>query len=59
MTTIDTCNGPRAYAGVVYAYHEQVTLDFERLTDEEWAARFQEGGERPAEVPWLTDVFAE
>jgi hypothetical protein len=58
VTTIDTCSGPRAYAGVVYAYHEHVTEDFERLTDEQWAERFQ-SGERPAEVPWLSDVLGE
>ena len=59
VTTIDTCNGPRAYAGVVYAYHEQITEDFERLTDEEWAARLNQGGARPSEVPWMESVLAE
>ena len=59
VTTVDTCNGPRAYAGVVYAYHEHVTENFERLTDEQWAQRFQQGGARPAEVPWLADVLAQ
>ena len=59
VTTIDTCNGPRAYAGVVYAYHEHVTENFERLTDEQWAQRFQQGGARPTEVPWLADVLAQ
>ena len=59
VTTIDTCNGPRAYAGVVYAYHEQTTEDFERLTDEEWAERFRQGAQRPAEVPWMQPVFAQ
>ena len=59
VTTVDSCQGaPRAYAGVVYAYHEQVTKDFERLTDEDWAARFQADGERPADVPWLESVLA-
>ena len=59
VTTVDTCDGPRAYAGVVYAYHELVTEDFERLTDEQWAQRFSQGGVRPAEVPWLADVLAQ
>jgi hypothetical protein len=59
VTTIDTCTGPRAYAGVVYAYHEQVTDDFTRLTDEAWATRFSASGERPAEVPWMTSVLAQ
>ncbi len=25
ITTVDTCQGPRAYVGVTFAYHEQVT----------------------------------
>lgn len=58
VATIDTCSGPRAYAGVVYAYHEEITEDFERMTDEEWSARFQQGGERPSDVPWLNGVLS-
>jgi hypothetical protein len=59
VTTIDTCNGPRAYAGVVYAYHEQVTEDFERLTDPQWAGGFQADGVRPADVSWMAPVLAQ
>jgi hypothetical protein len=58
VTTVDTCMGPRAYVGVVYAYHEQTTTNYERLTDETWEARFREGAERPADVPWLSPVLA-
>jgi hypothetical protein len=58
VATVDTCGGPRAYAGVVFAYHEEITKDFERLTDEQWAARFRDGGTRPAEVPWMTDMLS-
>jgi len=59
VVTVDSCQAtPRAYAGVVYAYHEQVTKDFERLTDEEWALRFRAGAERPSDVPWLESVLA-
>ncbi|HEU4581309.1 MAG TPA: DUF3160 domain-containing protein [Polyangiaceae bacterium] len=46
--TIDTCAGPRAYAGMAYSYHELVKGNFERLTDERWAAEAVEA----AEVPW-------
>ena len=38
VVTIDTCMGPRAYAGPAYAYHEIVT-DLNRLTDETWTPR--------------------
>jgi hypothetical protein len=59
VATTDSCGGaPRAYAGVVFAYHEEVTEGFKRLTDEEWAARFREGGARPGDVPWLSPVLA-
>ena len=57
VTTVNTCQGPRAYAGVVYAYHELVTKNFERLTDQQWAQRFGANGERPAEVEWIGAVL--
>ena len=53
VATIDTCQGPRAYAGVVYAYHERITENFERLTDEAWAQTLK-SGPRPSDVPWLS-----
>lgn len=59
VATVDSCqSNPRAYAGVVYAYHEQVTKDFERLTDEEWAKRFAQNAQRPEDVAWLKSVLA-
>lgn len=54
VTTVDTCQGPRAYVGVSFAYHEKVTSDFERLTDEVWATQI-EGAE---DVPWLAPILA-
>jgi hypothetical protein len=56
--TVDTCTGARAYVGMAYAYHEQVTDDFERLTDEVWTERIESGNE-PADVPWVADIVAE
>jgi hypothetical protein len=56
VTTVDTCVGPRAYAGVVYSYHERVTTDFERLTDEQWTQDVQ--ASPPADAPWLGSVLA-
>lgn len=58
VATVDTCMGARAYAGVVFAYHEEVTDDFERLTGPAWSARFREGP-RPGDVPWLAPVLGE
>jgi hypothetical protein len=58
VTTVDTCEGPKAYAGVVFAYHEEVTDNFKRLTDQEWGTRFDPGAPRPADVTWMTPVLA-
>lgn len=59
VATAEACSGPpRAYAGVVFAYHEKVTEDFLRLTDEEWESGFRTGGSRPADVPWLAPALA-
>lgn len=55
--TVDTCAGPRAYAGMAYAYHEQITEDFERLTDEVWTERVM--STPPADVPWAQGFIAE
>lgn len=58
VTTIDTCSGPRAYAGVVFAYHESITEDFQRWTDEEWAIKLQ-STDPPGDVSWMTSVLAQ
>lgn len=57
VTTVDTCTGPRAYTGVVYAYHEKLTDNFERLTDSAWSQQLQ-SGDLPADVPWMSDLLA-
>ena len=59
VATADSCGGgPRAYAGVVFAYHEQITENFDRLTDARWASEFLPGGTRPADVPWMSAALA-
>lgn len=52
--TIDTCAGPRAYAGMAYSYHELVKNNFERLNDDQWTAL---AGDAP-EVPWAEGFIA-
>jgi hypothetical protein len=47
------CSGPRAYAGLASSYHEVVTDDFERLTDEEWSPTAYTA----PDPPWLDDVL--
>ena len=58
VTTVDTCQGPRAYVGVTFAYHEQVTNDFQRLDDARWATQLR-GGTAPEDVPWLAPVIGQ
>jgi hypothetical protein len=57
VLTVETCMGPRAYAGVVSSYHELTTEKYERLNDADWATRFR-GDSIPEDVPWMNDLIA-
>lgn len=57
VITADTCMGPRAYAGVSFAYHEKITEDFQRVTDSQWAEELS--STTPPDVPWLTPILGE
>jgi hypothetical protein len=52
VMTADTCEGPRAYAGVAFSYHEVVT-GLDRLTDEDWAEMARGAGD----VPWMQSIL--
>jgi hypothetical protein len=54
VVAIDTCTGPRAYAGLSSSYFEKTTERFERLNDEEWANSLRAAN--PDDVSWLSDV---
>jgi hypothetical protein len=54
VVTVPTCMGPRAYVGLASRYHERITEDWERLTDEDWAALVTDGS--LSDVPWTSDV---
>ncbi len=56
VVTAETCEGPRAYAGLAMAYGELITEDWARLTDEEWS--FQTDTTFP-DVAWMSDVAVE
>jgi hypothetical protein len=57
VLTVNSCNGPRAYAGLVFAYHELLVEGLERMTDEQWKEHLL--GRTPlAEVEWLAPVLA-
>lgn len=53
VVTVDTCSGPRAYVGLVSTFHQEITDDWERLTDEVWTER------EPAHAPvdWSRDLI--
>ena len=56
VTTVDTCSGPKAYVGVVFAYHERITENFQRLSDSEWLSELS--NQPPPDVAWMQDLVA-
>jgi len=52
--TVDGCNGPRAYAGVVSSYFEKTTTGLQRLTDQEWSTQIM--STPPADVSWVANL---
>jgi hypothetical protein len=54
VVTIETSTGPYAYVGPVFSYFEVVGENWERYTDEQWAARVSEA--TPEDVPWMIDL---
>ena len=57
VTTFETCDGPRAYVGMVSAYYETITDDFKRLTDAEWTDGLTKAP--PATAPWLSPLITD
>jgi hypothetical protein len=56
VVTVDSCNGPRAYAGIISSYQEKRQDGLRRWTDEEWKQEVD--GNSPV-VPWLEPVLGE
>jgi hypothetical protein len=54
VTTIDTCQGPRAYVGLVSSYHEKITEHYQRLDDKQWAAEIAKAS--APDVAWMKDL---
>jgi len=52
--TVDTCSGPRVYAGLVSSYFEKVTENYERMDSERWATELYE--RVPEDVAWMRDL---
>ncbi|MBN2344648.1 MAG: DUF3160 domain-containing protein [Deltaproteobacteria bacterium] len=57
VVTVNQCNGPRAYAGMAFSYHEKITEDFVRMTDSEWAEEINTTP--PADVPWMGNLLSD
>lgn len=57
VVTVETCAGPRAYAGLASSYGQFVTKDFKRLNDEEWTAKLR--SESFPDAPWMKSVLTE
>ncbi len=38
VVTVDTCKGPSSYVGLSFSYYEDVTSNFKRYNDKEWAS---------------------
>jgi len=56
VVTANTCQGPRAYAGLASSYFELVTDNYRRLDDPTWAKQVTGGS--PADVAWMGDLIA-
>lgn len=56
VMTVESCQGPRAYAGLVSAYHEVLEDGLTRLTDEEWKERINY---QPPSVDWVAPLLVE
>jgi hypothetical protein len=54
VVTVDTCKGPSSYVGQVFAYHEEITSNFERYTDSEW----EQVVHQKHSPRWQTDLIA-
>jgi hypothetical protein len=56
VVSVNTCQGPRAYAGLASSYFEKVTMDFQRLDDAAWSELATVG--REPEVRWMNDLVS-
>ena len=54
VMTVDSCQGPRAYAGVVSSYYEHLAEGFTRLDDQQWQTLV----DAAPNVPWMQSVLA-
>jgi Protein of unknown function (DUF3160) len=58
VVTANSCDGPKAYAGLASSYFETVTENLQRLDDPTWATMLDRTTP-PAVVPWLASLIAQ
>lgn len=58
VVTVETCSGPRAYAGLVSSYYERIEEDWKRLTDPEWEDILRQALQ-PESPAWFTPLLAD
>lgn len=58
VMSVDSCSGPRAYIGPVFAYKEHLIEEIERLTDEEWNELLRAPAP-PPDPAWLQPVVSD
>ncbi|WP_437661341.1 DUF3160 domain-containing protein [Sorangium sp. So ce1182] len=57
VVTADPCGGAaRAFVGLASSYFEEITGNFERMADQEWAGEIQSA--TPDDVPWMRDLVS-
>ncbi len=54
IVTVNGCSGPQAYVGLVSSYHEKITEQYQRLTDEDWKGPIVAG--QVPDVGWMTGL---
>jgi hypothetical protein len=55
VVTANTCEGPKAYAGLASSYFEDLTTNLKRLDDPTWRTTL-DGTAAPADVAWMSDL---
>lgn len=55
VVSVETCRGPRAYAGLAASYFERITERYDRLDDARWSREITSAN--PADPPWLQPVI--
>ena len=56
IMTVDSCQGPRAYAGAVFDYREHLARGLTRLDDDEWTSLLATE-QAPPPASWLAPVL--